>query len=106
MKANYKPKIPPTKPVTLRYDQLFLAEMKRREREIAINSIAIALWTAHSRYGWGATRLRRMFEDFSDEFKKMCEYYEMGIGEYQKLCTYKLKEQVGIDVVKWSEEFV
>lgn len=64
------------------------------------NMDATALWALHKAFGFGKKRLRRFYDAFIDERKKLTEYYEMD-GEADYLCKAQLKK-IGVDVEDWN----
>ena len=78
-------------------------DLTEQRQQIAERMITITMWTFHSCYGYGKKRLERVKKDISDECKRMLDFYEMGEGEYVKLCKYKLKDKLGIDIsIDWG----
>jgi len=78
-------------------------QLTEYDRKHAIEIDAKVLWVLHSRFGWGATRLKRFFDSFSDELDTLIDHYEMTKEDEVWLCTYKLKEH-GIDLEQWERE--
>lgn len=78
-------------------------DLTEQRRQIAERMITITMWTLYSCFGFGKKRLERVKKEFSDECKRMLDFYEMGEGEYVKLCKYKLKDKLGIDIsIDWG----
>ena len=78
-------------------------DLTEQRQRIAERMITITMWTLYSCFGFGKKRLERVKKEFSDECKRMLEFYEMGEGEYVKLCKYKLKDKLGIDIsIDWG----
>ena len=78
-------------------------DLTEQRQQIAERMITITMWTLYSCFGFGKKRLERVKKEFSDECKRMLEFYEMGEGEYVKLCKYKLKDKLGIDIsIDWG----
>lgn len=63
---------------------------------------ATALYALHKTFGFGKKRLRRFFDAFDEERRKIEEYYEMD-GEADYLCKNQLKK-IGVDVEAWNNE--
>lgn len=78
-------------------------QLAEYDRKHTIEIDALVLWVLHSRFGWGATRLKRFFDSFSDEIGALVDRYEMDKEDDVWLCTYKLKEH-GIDLEEWEKE--
>lgn len=64
------------------------------------NMDATDLWALHKAFGFGKKRLRRFYDAFIAERKKLTEYYEME-NDADYLCKVKLKE-IGVDVEDWN----
>jgi hypothetical protein len=65
---------------------------------------AMILYILRTEFGFGAKRLRRFYDRFTDGLKELGERYLM--NEYDDrlwLCQRKLKES-GIDISKWKGE--
>lgn len=66
---------------------------------------AIILYTLGKEFGWGATRMRRLWEAMHKGYKDLCDRYEMNPTEEAPwLVQYKLKEEKGVDIVAWNLE--
>lgn len=78
--------------------KLLKEDLAEQRRKIAENALTITMWTLYSCFGFGKKRLERVKAEFNNECKRMLDFYEMGEGEYVKLCKYKLKDELGIDV--------
>ena len=63
---------------------------------------AMVLYTIHTHLGFGKKRLRKFYEAFVKEHKRLIDFYEMPDG-VAFICDHKLK-QIGVDVKKWNEE--
>jgi hypothetical protein len=77
-----------------------LAEFTRKY-EIEIESIFLRELMA--KYGFGEVRLKRAFDDFSNDLDEMIQYYELGEEDKMWLATKQLKDK-GIDVGQWHRE--
>lgn len=66
------------------------------------NMDASALWALHRTFGFGKKRLRRFYDAFIEERKKLSEHYEMA-GEEDYLCRVQLKK-IGVDIEAWNKE--
>lgn len=76
-----------------------IAESERKH----INDLDIlVLYVLHAHLGFGKKRLRRFYEAFNAEHKKLVERYEMP-DDNVWLADYKLKE-IGVDVAAWNDE--
>ena len=73
-------------------------DLTEQRRKIAENALTITMWTLYSCFGFGKKRLEKVKAEFTNECKRMLDFYEMGKGEYVKLCKYKLKDKLGIDI--------
>ena len=77
-------------------------DLTEQRRKIAQNAVTITLWTMYSCFGFGKKRLERLKAAFTEECKRMLEYYEMDEQDYVKLCAYKLKDKTGVEVdIEW-----
>ena len=63
---------------------------------------ACVLWVLHTHLGFGYRRLRRFWNAFKAEHKRLREHYEMP-EDSAWLALYKLKE-MGVDVEAWNAE--
>ena len=63
---------------------------------------AMVLYALHKHLGFGPKRLRRFWEAFQAEHKKLREYYEMP-DDNAWLAQLMLKE-IGVDVAAWNAE--
>ena len=83
-------------------------EIKRQlaeyDRKNSLEIDAMVLWVLYSEFGFKEKRLRRFFDIFESELDKLCERYELPNSDTTFLCTRKLKDEAGIDILKWSEE--
>ena len=78
-------------------------DLTEQRQRIAERMITITMWTLYSCFGFGKKRLERVKKEFSDECKRMLKFYEMGEQDYTKLCAYKLKDKLGIDIsIDWG----
>ena len=73
-------------------------DLTEQRRKIAENALTITMWTLYSCFGFGKKRLEKVKAEFTNECKRMLGFYEMDEGEYVKLCKYKLKDKLGIDI--------
>lgn len=71
---------------------------KARENDVD----AAILYTLYNRFGWGAKRLREFYDAFTEEYKKLINYYQMP-NAYPWLCKEMLK-RVGVDIDEWNNE--
>lgn len=63
---------------------------------------AMVLYALHKHLGFGPKRLRRFWEAFNAEHKKLRDYYEMP-DDGPWLADRELKE-IGVDVAAWNAE--
>jgi len=71
-----------------------------KEHEDEIDSLV--LYILHERFGFGAERLHRFYDIFTEEMQALYERYELPHEEIW-LCTKKLKEY-GVDLDIWKNE--
>lgn len=79
------------------------AQILEHDKEYWLDLDACVLWTLHKCFGFGATRLKRFFDDFSAEHERLRKHYE--IDDNRWLCRYLLKRDLGIDVEAGEKEF-
>ena len=72
-----------------------------RKHELEIEAIVIRQLRRQT--GWGETRLKRFYADFSTSLMKLCDYYEMDEVEAPWLCTEELKKE-GFNIEEWHRE--
>lgn len=53
--------------------------------------------------GWGETRLKRFYDEFTPELDRLIDAYEMGDEDAAWLCTQELKKE-GFDIEAWHKE--
>lgn len=63
---------------------------------------ATILLALHTCFGFGKKRLRRFWDYYFEEQKRLREYYQLDDHE-GNLCKFKLK-LIGIDIDEWHEE--
>lgn len=78
-------------------------QLAEHDRKHAYEIDAIVLWTLMETFGFGEKRLKKYFDAFGENLKKLIAYYEMGEDDEAWLCSRKLKE-AGIDFEKWEAE--
>ena len=64
---------------------------------------AMVLYTLHTELGFGKERLRRFWEALSINHKELIKRYEMP-DDFPWLCSYFLKQNLGIDIEEWDKE--
>lgn len=67
---------------------------------------AIILYALGKEFGFGAGRMRRLWEAVHKGYQELCDRYEMNPtnGEGCWLVQHKLKEEKGVDIVAWNLE--
>lgn len=65
---------------------------------------AIMLWQLHEQLGFGPKRLRQFYDNFAPAIDELLKRYELEDSDRIWLCTYKLKDECGIDIEKWYRE--
>lgn len=78
-------------------------QLAEHDRQHAYEIDAIVLWTLQETFGFGEKRLKKYFDAFGENLKRLIDYYEMGEEDESWLCSYKLK-QAGIDLDAWEKE--
>lgn len=77
-----------------------LAEFTRKY-EVEIESLFLR--EMRRKYGHGAVRLRRDFDDFANDLDELIKRYELGEEDKLWLVQQQLKEE-GFDVEQWHKE--
>lgn len=72
-----------------------------RQHELEIEAMVIRQLRRLT--GWGETRLKRFYDEFTPELMKLCEHYEMPEADAPWLCTKELKDE-GFDIEAWHRE--
>lgn len=65
---------------------------------------AVVLWELHEQLGFGYDRLKAFYDAFSHGLADLIKRYEMESDDMIWLCTYKLKDRLGIDLEAWNHE--
>lgn len=73
-------------------------------KEYEPDNDAAILWMLHTQFGFGPKRLRRAWESFYTEMKKLHEYYDMPPEDGPWLCRKMLQDRLGIDIKEWYAE--
>ena len=73
---------------------------RKHRREID----ALILWQLHEQLGFGEKRLKKFYMNFASELKKLSDRYALDEEDQIWLCTYKLKDELGIDLEDWVNE--
>lgn len=68
--------------------------------DITAQNIAFMLWTMHTRFGWGAKRIRRLIEAFHDTEDLMENPSRLHHRFSPLECEEILKEKYGVDIRK------
>lgn len=66
------------------------------------NLTAMVLWQLHEQEGWGKKRLMRFAKKLAPALRELEEYYEMP-GDAAFICSYRLREEVGINPAELDE---
>ena len=74
------------------------------DKQYFLDMDAAVLWALHKEFGFGAKRLRRFFDRFSEIHQELRNYYQLDDDTNTWLCRYKLKEETGVDVEVWEKE--
>ena len=72
------------------------------DKKYTVDVDAMILYTLHIHLGFGKKRLRRFWEAFQVEHKKLIDYYQMP-DDGAWLCRRLLKD-IGVDVEEWNKE--
>jgi hypothetical protein len=91
-------------------ERAMMKEIKRQcavyHRGYQLEIMAQLLWYFHvnPKTKYGPKKLKSLFVDFEPILREMIDYYEMDDSDRGWLCTYKLKDELGIDLNAWLEE--
>ena len=97
----------------LQRDQMSRAEKAALKAEIArqvheldekfsAEICAMLLWALHEEFGFGADRLRRVWDCVAVHRAELLKHYDMQ-DNAEFILLYKLR-QIGVDVEKWTAE--
>jgi len=82
------------------------AEIVRQVHELdekfSAEICAMLLWALHEEFGFGADRLRRVWDCVAVHRAELLEHYDMQ-DNAEFILLYKLR-QIGVDVEKWTAE--
>lgn len=73
-----------------------------KNNEIEID--AMVLWVLHEKFGFGEKRLRAFYDSFKPLLQNLVDKYHLDSEDELWLCTYKLKDELGIDLEEWRKE--
>jgi hypothetical protein len=65
--------------------------------------IAVILWVLHEVFGFGKLRLRRFYNRYDKEARRLRAYYEMDDKDIGYLARRSLKG-IGVDLDQWKRE--
>lgn len=78
-----------------------LRELAEYDRKHFTELDAVVLWSLHTSCGFGPKRLKRFYDAFYGEMQALLDRYEMDNSDIFWLCTYKLKEECGVNLDEW-----
>lgn len=82
------------------------AEIARQVHELdekfSAEICAMLLWALHEEFGFGADRLRRVWDCMAVHRAELLKHYDMQ-DNAEFILLYKLR-QIGVDVEKWTAE--
>lgn len=82
------------------------SEVARQARQISdrfsLEVDATILWALHEEFGFGADRLRRVWDCVAVHRAELLKHYDMQ-DNAEFILLYKLR-QIGVDVEKWTAE--
>lgn len=78
-------------------------EVIRVSDQYAKDYDATVLWVLHRMTGWGRIRLKRFWDMYVKEHKRLKDRYSMGRSDIPWICS-ELLEEIGVDLDKWYEE--
>lgn len=86
-----------------------MVEIKRQcaeyHRKHTLEILAVFLWYEREKKGHAYDYLKDMFFDFGPMLRNFIDRYELEDNDLAWLCSYKLKEELGIDLEEWDKEF-
>ena len=87
------------KAMNLEIDRQLAEHTRKHQVEIE----CLFLRELRQKYGHGEVRLRRAFDDFSNDLDELIARYELGDEDKLWLATKQMKDE-GFDVEKWHRE--
>lgn len=84
-------------------DQAINEQIVENDRAFDMDKESSILWMLHTQFGFGPKRLKKAWELFYAETRKLREYYLMDQEDDGWLARKKLKE-IGCDVEEWYKE--
>lgn len=64
---------------------------------------ALILWELHEQFGFGAKRLRRFYDGFTQAYEDLRKRYECTDEDAIWVCQQKLRG-IGVDIKEWKEK--
>ena len=84
-------------------DQEINRQIVEHDRCFDMDKESSILWMLHTQFGFGPKRLKKAWELFYSETRKLREYYQMDQEDEGWLAREKLKG-VGCDIESWYKE--
>ena len=85
-----------------------MQEIKRQcgeyHRKHTLEIMSVFLWYLHEKKGEDYDYLKDVFFDFGPVLRNFIDRYELDDNDISWLCSYKLKEELGIDIEAWDKE--
>ena len=81
-------------------DQEIKKQIVENDRAFDMDKESSILWMLHTQFGFGPKRLKKAWELFYSETRKLREYYQMDPADDGWLARQKLKE-IGCDIEEW-----
>lgn len=79
-------------------------QIVERDKSYQADVDAMVLYVLLSRYGWKKKRLRKFWDAFNEEHKKLREYYLMEEPDDNIWLAHRMLANIGVDVHEWVKE--
>lgn len=73
------------------------------DKKYSVDFASAVLWALHVEFGFGAGRLRRMWNSYANLHGELRRHYEATEEEVPFICRQLLKN-IGVDVEQWDRE--
>ena len=84
-------------------DKEIMKQILEKDEIFSKECDALILWTLHVYFGFGEKRLRKFWEFYFSEHKRLREKYELKPEDTNWLYKKKLKS-IGVDLDEWHNE--
>lgn len=79
-------------------------QLKEWDHKHMLELDAVVLWELYEQLGFEYDELKTFYDGFSHGLADLIKRYEMDSEDMIWLCTYKLKDRLGIDLEAWNHE--